>query len=235
MAVTLAGGGESFDAEAMMFGDFNAMNMLEALVAAREVIGKVKPAAGARLAGALRGLDLPAGRLARVSAPRDDIDVFVDFAHTPDALASLLAGVQEAAGPGRRVCVVFGCGGDRDRAKRPEMGAIAAAGADRIIITSDNPRREAPSAIVEQIIAGMDAASRARMEVHVDRAAAIRRAIGSAAPGDVVVIAGKGHERVQVLPVLGEAGGVVERVFDDAEHAARALAERRALPRGVAG
>lgn len=233
MAMTLEGEGQSVSAEAMMFGDFNALNLLEAFVAVREVIGRVEPKAAERLAGAMRGLDLPPGRLMRVSGGRDDIDVFVDFAHTPDALEHVLAAVRGVAGPGRRVCVVFGCGGDRDKAKRPEMGAVAGAGADRIIVTSDNPRREAPSAIVEQIVGGMDAAARGRLEVHVDRAVAIVRAIASAESGDIVVIAGKGHERVQVLPDPGDPSRVVERVFDDAEHAARALAERRAAGRGV--
>jgi len=233
MAMTLDGEGMSLPAEAMMFGEFNALNLLEAFVAVREVITRVEPKAAVRLEGAMRGLDLPPGRLTRISSGRDDIDVFVDFAHTPDALQNVLAGVRAAAGPGRRICVVFGCGGDRDKAKRPEMGAVAGAGADRIIVTSDNPRHEAPSAIVEQIIAGMDATARSHMEVHIDRAVAIRRAIASAIAGDIVVIAGKGHERVQILPDPSDPARVVERTFDDAEHAARALSERRAAPRGA--
>ncbi len=227
MAMSLVGDSEKIPAELLAFGSFNAMNVLQAFLASREVIDQLGGVDPERLSNALRGLDLPPGRLAKVSSGPDDIDVFIDFAHTPDALRSVLDALQGVVGAGRRVCVVFGCGGDRDRDKREEMGQIAAASADRVIVTSDNPRRESPSAIVEQILAGMDADGRARAEVIVDRAAAIRQAIVGAESGDVVVIAGKGHERVQVLPDPGSEAGVVERVFDDRDHAAAALGERR--------
>jgi UDP-N-acetylmuramoyl-L-alanyl-D-glutamate--2,6-diaminopimelate ligase len=227
MAMTLVGGDECVPAELLAFGSFNALNVLEAFLSAREVIDRLGGVDPERFSNALRGLDLPHGRLTRVSSGPDDIDVFIDFAHTPDALRSVLEALQGVVGAGRRVCVVFGCGGDRDRDKRAEMGKIAAAGADRVIVTSDNPRRESPSAIIEQIVEGMNADGRERAEVFVDRAAAIRKAIVGGESGDVVVIAGKGHEQVQVLPDPGSDAGVVERVFDDREHAVRALGERR--------
>ena len=118
--------------------------------------------------------------------------------------------------------VVFGCGGDRDTTKRPEMGAIAARLADQVVLTSDNPRSEQPSAIISQIIAGMPAPSRRTVMVHAERERAIEAAILGASPGDVVVIAGKGHERTQV-----SADG--SREFDDRDHAAGALAVRVAM------
>jgi UDP-N-acetylmuramoyl-L-alanyl-D-glutamate--2,6-diaminopimelate ligase len=130
-------------------------------------------------------------------------------------LAVLLEAARGAA-DGAAVIVVFGCGGDRDRAKRPEMGAIAAAGADRVIITSDNPRSEPPEAIIGEILAGVDAAASERVSTESDRAAAICRAIAAARPGDVVVIAGKGHELTQEF-----ADETIE--FDDRAVATRCL------------
>ncbi|MEO0631813.1 MAG: cyanophycin synthetase, partial [Planctomycetota bacterium] len=114
---------------------------------------------------------------------------------------------------------VFGCGGDRDTTKRPVMGAIAARLADRVVLTSDNPRSEKPSAIISEIIAGMPAKARESVIVHAERERAIEHAIIDASPGDVVVIAGKGHERTQV-----SAEG--SRAFDDRDHARQALAMR---------
>jgi UDP-N-acetylmuramoyl-L-alanyl-D-glutamate--2,6-diaminopimelate ligase len=118
--------------------------------------------------------------------------VVVDYAHTPDALEKVLATLREIAGGGRLICV-FGCGGNRDKGKRPLMGQAAAAGADEVWITSDNPRNEDPRHIIDDILAG--AGSKPRVEP--DRARAIFEAIGGAHHGDVVVIAGKGHEEYQ--------------------------------------
>jgi len=118
--------------------------------------------------------------------------VVVDYAHSPDALRAVLRSARELA-VGRRVVCVFGCGGDRDRAKRPLMGAVAAEEADVVVVTSDNPRGEDPRAIVEEILAGM--ADRSSVLVEPDRAAAIALALGGADAGDVVVVAGKGHEQ----------------------------------------
>ncbi len=141
--------------------------------------------------------------------------VIVDYAHKPDALEKLLLAVREIVG-GRRITVVFGCGGDRDRGKRPEMGAIAGRLGDRVIVTSDNPRSEEPQAIVDDIVAGV---GRDDLDVIVDRRQAIARAIASASEDDVIVIAGKGHETYQVI-----GDRVVH--FDDREEALVALAKR---------
>ena len=119
--------------------------------------------------------------------------VLVDYAHTPEALENVLVEARRLAS-GRLICV-FGCGGDRDRAKRPLMGEVVSRLADLAIVTSDNPRSEEPGAIIEEILAGMSGEE----EVEPDRAAAIARAVESAEEGDVVLIAGKGHEQGQEL------------------------------------
>ena len=126
------------------------------------------------------------------------ISVLVDYAHTPEALAGLLEGVREVIAVGARVIVVFGCGGDRDRDKRPMMGRAAHHGADVVIVTSDNPRSESPQSIVDDIVAGIGP-NRDGLEVIIDRRAAIERAVSEARPGDAVVIAGKGHESTQTV------------------------------------
>jgi UDP-N-acetylmuramoyl-L-alanyl-D-glutamate--2,6-diaminopimelate ligase len=141
--------------------------------------------------------------------------VFVDYAHTPDALDVALGEARRLAAPKRgRVVVVVGCGGDRDRTKRPLMGRAATTGADVAVLTSDNPRSEDPSAILEQMVEG--ATGDAELHIEPDRAAAIRLAIGMAAPGDVVLLAGKGHETYQ------ETNGERHH-FDDREQAVDAL------------
>jgi UDP-N-acetylmuramoyl-L-alanyl-D-glutamate--2,6-diaminopimelate ligase len=132
--------------------------------------------------------------------------VVVDFAHTPDALAGLLAELR-AVSAGRLI-VVFGCGGDRDAEKRPMMGRVASEAADLAVITSDNPRNEDAEAIIAAVAAGVPPAGRARLVTEVDRRAAIAIGLDAAEPGDVVVIAGKGHETTQT--VAGE-----RRPFDD--------------------
>jgi len=120
----------------------------------------------------------------------------VDFAHTPDGLANLLASARGLK-PSRLV-LVFGCGGNRDRGKRPIMGRLAGEGADRVIVTSDNVRHERPEAIIDEVLAGM-AGSAASVAVEPDRAAAIRRAIREARDGDLVVVAGKGGETTMIV------------------------------------
>lgn len=139
--------------------------------------------------------------------------VLVDYAHKPGALEGALAAARDAAGTGR-VIVVLGAGGDRDASKRPEMGEVAARLADRVLLTSDNPRGEDPLAIIDAIRAGM--ANKAGCSVEPDRAAAIAAAIDEARPGDVVLIAGKGHESVQVV-------GAEQIPFDDRQVARAAL------------
>lgn len=131
------------------------------------------------------------GRLEKIETPHP-ASLFVDYAHTDDALANVLRTLREIAP--RRLIVVFGCGGDRDRAKRPLMGRIAATLADQAIVTSDNPRTEDPLAIIAEITAGMAGHD---YLVEPDRRAAIARALAIAQAGDIVVIAGKGHETYQ--------------------------------------
>ena len=161
-----------------------------------------------------------AGRFERANTAEDDITVVVDYAHTPDALVNVLRTVRDAVGSGQaRVITVMGCGGDRDKTKRPVMGEAAARLSDRVIATSDNPRSEDPAAILADIEPGLKKFA-TPYEMLIDRREAIFRAIAQAAPGDVVVIAGKGHEDYQVL-----ASGKIH--FDDREVAREALAERR--------
>jgi UDP-N-acetylmuramoyl-L-alanyl-D-glutamate--2,6-diaminopimelate ligase len=128
---------------------------------------------------------------------RRGFTVIVDYAHTPDGLAEVLASARAVADPGGSVIVVFGCGGERDRPKRPEMGRVAAELADLVIVTSDNPRGEQPEAIIGDIIAGVAPDYLRRVVTDPDRRNAIHRAIDAAQRGDVIVLAGKGHERTQ--------------------------------------
>ena len=191
-------------------GRFNVSNVLGAIACA-SALGVEDATIVAALASAGR---VP-GRFEPVDAGQD-FAVLVDYAHTPDSLENVLRAARDLAEEGRVLCV-FGCGGDRDRGKRPLMGAIAERLSDLAIVTSDNPRSEDPAAIAAQIVTGM-----LRPEVELDRRAAIERAVELAAPGDVVVIAGKGHEQGQEL-----AGG--RKVpFDDAAVAREALGRSRA-------
>jgi UDP-N-acetylmuramoyl-L-alanyl-D-glutamate--2,6-diaminopimelate ligase len=156
------------------------------------------------------------GRMERLqNSPKQDISVIVDYAHTPDSLENLLKAARPFI-PGKMICV-FGCGGDRDRTKRPKMGAIASQLADKVVVTSDNPRTEDPERILDDILAGIP--SKVQPEVIGDRATAIRSAILQAQPGDGVLIAGKGHEDYQIL-------GTEKIHFDDREQAQAALSER---------
>lgn len=165
-----------------------------------------------RASGALAGLASVCGRLEPIGSDRP-FSVFVDYAHTDDALSHALTTVRELTAG--RVIVVFGCGGDRDKTKRPVMGSVASSLADVAVITSDNPRSEAPAAIIEDILSGVDR-SAAMIETVEDRELAIRRAIELADAGDTVLIAGKGHETYQ------ECGSRTIR-FDDHEVARAAL------------
>jgi UDP-N-acetylmuramoyl-L-alanyl-D-glutamate--2,6-diaminopimelate ligase len=157
------------------------------------------------------------GRLERCDTAADDVTVLVDYAHTPDALARVLDAVRKVSA-GRVLCV-FGCGGDRDPTKRGPMGEAVARRADVAIVTNDNPRTEDPRAIADAVIAGVRAGGREPI-VELDRRKAIELAVRSASEGDLVVIAGKGHEDYQVV-------GTVKHPFDDRTEARRALAERR--------
>ena len=194
-------------------GRFNVMNVL-GVVAVGEAMG-LDQAAVAEGIAALRGVP---GRLEPIEMGQP-FQVLVDYAHTPDSLENVLRTTRGLAGGGRLI-VLFGCGGDRDTGKRPQMGALGRALADVCIVTSDNPRSEHPDAIIEQIVAGAGEGP-AELVVQADRRAAIAEAIAMAAPGDVVLIAGKGHESGQ------EANGVVTP-FDDRDVAREVLGERRA-------
>ena len=214
----LSGSFGEVEVSAPFVGEHNAMNVLQAVCAANEV--GLDPDA---LQLGTRRLTPPPGRLERVSDASSDIAVFVDYAHTADAIEHTLSALRRIIGDGS-LCVVFGCGGDRDRSKRPEMGRVASGLADRVVLTSDNPRRERPDMIISMIMEGIPSSDRERTMVHADRARAIESAILDAAPGETVVIAGKGHEREQILP--DGAGGTVVRPFDDAAHARAALESR---------
>ena len=141
--------------------------------------------------------------------------MLVDYAHTPDALVNVLSTLRPLT-PGRLICV-FGCGGDRDRAKRPKMARAAADGADVLLLTSDNPRTEDPQQILDDAAAGVPDARRDVLTIEADRAKAIAAAVAGARAGDTVLIAGKGHEDYQII-------GTTKTHFDDREQAATALA-----------
>jgi len=195
-----------FEGSLSLVGAHNVENALGALGGALAV-GVPLDACAAGLAG------LPAvpGRLEAVPNGRG-YAVLVDYAHTDDALARVLATLR-TLGP-RRILTVFGCGGDRDRGKRPLMGAAAAAGSDLVVVTSDNPRTEDPMAIIADILPGVGATP---CRVEPDRRAAIAYALGEARPGDIVLLAGKGHERTQSV-------GTNALPFDDRAVAAELLA-----------
>jgi UDP-N-acetylmuramoyl-L-alanyl-D-glutamate--2,6-diaminopimelate ligase len=182
-------------------GAFNAMNSLAAATAAAAL--GIEPAVIAR--GLSSAAPVP-GRFEPVRAGQP-FDVIVDYAHTPDGLREALTAARDAAGEGR-VIAVFGCGGDRDREKRPEMGAVAATLADAVVVTSDNPRSEDPLAIINAIIEGVPADYRDRVVSEPDRRQAFAVAFQIAKAGDVVVIAGKGHETTQTI-------GTTVLAFDD--------------------
>jgi UDP-N-acetylmuramoyl-L-alanyl-D-glutamate--2,6-diaminopimelate ligase len=181
--------------EVPMGGDFNVWNSLAALTTAVEL--DIDPDVAI---DAVSTLSTVPGRFEVVESDASrqrGITVVVDYAHTPDGLERLLEAARGVAGWTGSLIVVFGCGGHRDRAKRPAMGAVAGRHADRVVITSDNPRDEPPDAIIEEILSGVDRGTRADVVTLADRREAIGEAIGSASAGDVVVIAGKGHESTQ--------------------------------------
>ena len=145
----------------------------------------------------LAELEAMPGRFEQVEAGQPFL-VLVDYAHTDDALRNLLTTARELVGRGGRIITVFGCGGDRDRTKRPLMGQVASSLSDLVVLTSDNPRSEDPGAIIQDVLAGLEKAG-ARHLVEPDRARAIERALGEARTGDIVLIAGKGHETCQII------------------------------------
>lgn len=247
------------EADLPLVGRHNVINALEAMAAAN----CVAPIAGG-LHDALEKCPAPPGRLEPVRIAEDSSpplskpetpnaklpSVLVDYAHTHDALENVLSALRPVTRG--KLIAVFGCGGDRDRTKRPKMAAVCCRIADRVIVTSDNPRTEDPMAIIDEILKGVPgesaicdlrlagtgtarlaesaASGKSKMEdcavlVEPDRAAAIAWAIQSAGPDDTVLIAGKGHEDYQII-------GTTKRHFDDREEAAKAL---RASLRGRSG
>jgi len=212
-SVALHAHGSAFEVDGRRFeirlpARFNVENALAALCVAR--MFDVGDDVSAR---ALAAFERVPGRMEHLAG--GGIDVLVDYAHTPDALEAVLRAARETARGA--LVVVFGCGGDRDRGKRPQMGRIASELADRTFVTSDNPRSEDPQAIVDEILSGVVAAAGLRVEI--DRRAAIRLAVTEAEPGDVVVVAGKGHETYQIV-------GTTAAHFDDREEVRAALAAR---------
>jgi len=215
--LTQSGAGIAFDVAGVRFtapviGRFNAANLLA-------VIGTLVAGGDslADIAAALQDIAPPAGRMQSLGGIDNDPLVVVDYAHTPDALEKVLETLRETATArgGRLVCV-FGCGGDRDAGKRPLMGAIAEQRADTVVLTSDNPRSEAPQAIIAAIRSGMQQTP----TIEADRAQAIAQAIAHAEARDVILLAGKGHEPYQ------ESAGV-RLPFSDIAAAKSALAGRR--------
>lgn len=199
-----------------LLGRFNLMNQLQAVGALLQQGLPLQP-----LLEALADFRGVPGRMERVAVARQECGegklpaVLVDYAHTPDGLESALNACRPFTS-GRLICV-FGCGGDRDRSKRPQMGAIAARLADQLVVTSDNPRTEEPQRILDDVVAGIPAGT--ALQVEADRASAIASAIAGAAAGDLVLIAGKGHEDYQIL-------GTSKIHFDDREEAEKALRAR---------
>jgi len=204
-------GEADFAVRTPLVGRHNVSNYLAA-VSAASALG-VEPLTAAEGASSLTGVR---GRLERVE-PSGDLHLFVDYAHTEDALRQVL-GFLRTVGALPLTCV-FGCGGDRDRTKRPKMGAVAAELADRVVVTSDNPRTEDPAAILREIEAGIPASAHAKTEIVADRREAIRRAVLEAPAGSTVLVAGKGHEDYQII-------GTTKVPFDDVAEAREALAAR---------
>ena len=208
IAIDVAGSRFTVDGrtfEVRLPGRFNVSNALAAIAVARAF-----GVDDAFTAEGLSALERVPGRMEHVRG--GDVDVVVDYAHTPDALENALRSLRETTGG--KLFVVFGCGGDRDRGKRPEMGAVAVKLADRVFVTSDNPRTEDPRHIADEIVAG--SGTPPSVVVELDRRRAIEQAVSEARRGDVVLVAGKGHEAYQI---------VGERVlnFDDVEVARHAL------------
>ena len=185
-----------------MAGLFNVDNALAAIACAR-LLGVGYDA----ISRGLAHVRVP-GRMEIVATPDQHVIAIVDYAHTPDALENVIQTIEEIRTPGQQLIVVCGCGGDRDRTKRPEMAAIAVKYATTAVFTSDNPRHESPEAILDDMVAGLEPG--ARYLRIADRAEAIRTAVMLSRPGDIILVAGKGHETYQIV-------GDVKHPFDDRE------------------
>ena len=223
MRLAISVAGNTVSVATRLIGRFNAYNLLA--VAATLVAAGV---ALEQVAQILSSLTPAPGRMQRVSTISNVAEpcVYVDYAHTPDALAKALDTVRETRP--QALTVVFGCGGDRDRSKRRLMGKIAADRADRVYVTSDNPRREQPAAIIDEIIAGVSMAQRSAINRFVLRRVAIHQAITTADANDAILIAGKGHETYQEINGIRDA-------FSDVDEALLALAARGSQKQNLRG
>ncbi len=211
MDVSMRGPWGLLELKLPLVGRHNAMNALQAAAA-----GWSRGIDGERLARALANCHAPPGRLQPVAVAGAGFNVLVDYAHSDDALANVLRALRPNVPAGGRLRVVFGCGGDRDATKRPRMAKVACEGADEVIVTSDNPRTEDPEAIIAAVMTGVPAEARNKVTVEADRALAIALAVSSARDGDIILIAGKGHEDYQII-------GTEKKSFDDRREAEAAI------------
>ena len=200
------------DVQMQLIGKHNIENAL----AAAALVGEVCAMTTAQIALALRDATGAPGRLEPVRAGQP-FSVLVDYAHTDDALENVLSALRPLAK--NRLRVLFGCGGDRDRTKRPRMAKVAEKYADAVYVTSDNPRTENAAAIIDEILTGFSQTKRQSVKVEADRRAAIEQILRDSQAGDVVLIAGKGHEKYQIV-------GTEKHHFDDVEEATRVLTRR---------
>ena len=208
--VEIDGPGVSVTSSLSMPGQHNAMNLAQAYAAAM-AIGHAPD--GSRLSP----IPTPRGRLEPVAAEGFGSRIYVDFAHTDEALQTALIALRPLVHDGGRLVVVFGCGGDRDRTKRPRMGAVASRLAEVVVVTSDNPRTESPLGIINDVLSGIPDGR--LVQVEPDRAAAIEKAIELADEGDILLIAGKGHESIQLIADQSHpfddrliAAGILDRI-----------------------
>ena len=190
MRIRISGPWGSEEIHTCLLGEFNASNLL-ATAGTLALLGMPLH----RVLHRLELMQPVPGRMMRLGGEHGQPVVVVDYAHTPDALEHALQAVRAHLN-GRLVCV-FGCGGNRDQGKRPQMGRAAELLADDVFVTSDNPRFESASKIIEDVVAGLESPNKATIEP--DRAAAIQKAIANSRPGDVVLVAGKGHEAWQEI------------------------------------
>ena len=205
------------DCRLPLIGRHNVINALQAMA-----VCSAMGLSQRQLAEAIGKCKAPPGRLEPVTGPDDSFAVLVDYAHTDDALENVLRALRpivSSSPTGGRLRVVFGCGGDRDRTKRPRMARVACKYADDVIITSDNPRTENPQAIIDEIRAGVPSEKLQQASCIIDRQEAIETAIERTRDGDIVLIAGKGHEDYQII-------GTSKRPFDDRKIAAAAMVNR---------
>ena len=194
---------EGREVQFRLIGVFNAYNLL-AVYGAAVLLGE-EPL---EVLTILSGLSTAPGRFEPVVSGREGITGIVDYAHTPDALENVLQTIRQIRRPEQRIITIIGCGGNRDAAKRPEMARLACQLSDQVFLTSDNPRFEEPAAILQEMQAGVPVADAGRVVVVADRRAAIEQGVAAAGPGDIVLVAGKGHETYQ------EVRGV-KAPFDD--------------------